>query len=718
MELKDFLDFGPFRADMHKRVLLRENQPVQLPGKAFDVLVVLLQNAGTTVSKDEILKIVWPGTFVEEGNLTQTVFLLRKALGDSDSQPYIVTVPRQGYRFVGTVTGNTAEGAIGTLTTELSPTLWQRHGKLILATAASVAVLGVLAVVILRPPPFNHFSEPVRFEIPFENRHILPLLSPDGKRIALVPEFQTQSQMEGIWIHNMNGTTPYLLAGTENTFAAFWSPDGCCLGFMAQGKLKTINVTSGPPKVLADASNGRGGAWNSDGTIIFAPGPDTALHSIPAAGGVPAPVSTVDTAKNQNSHRWPVFLPGGKKFIFLAQSSIKENMLLNLGELGKMNHKPLIRSDSNPSYVPQTSSTGLLFYVVNQTLMAHPFNHRSGELTGQPSEVAKSIGYGAPMKIAHFSAARGIIVYRSGVRARALLHWFSRSGEDLGAIAGSEGLDGHLYLSRDGNLVAGSKFDLETSTGDIWTVDLIRGGVNRITRHPAWESSPVLSPDNKEIIFASDRPPSRNAYLKAVEGSSAERPLIAPSEIQTQRNPHDWSSDGRFILYATVNKLNEDLWVFDTSTKREYPLVATPFNESLGQFTSDSKWVAYTSDETGRPEIYVREFLAPDKLADQRTRISVDGGTEPRWRQDGKELFYVGSGGEMMAVAIQPGAPLRAGKPTVLFAGKLGFGFGWHSTFNYAASGNGQKFLMPVFDKPVPISPFTVLLNWNLKGAN
>lgn len=715
MQIKDLLDFGPFRADLRRRILVRDGQPVSLPAKAFDVLVVLLRNAGATVSKDDLLRAVWPDTFVEEGNLTQTVFLLRKALGDSDSQPLIVTVPRQGYRFVGNVTsGEDQQLQPQGEETEAAPVPRKLSGRLPMAFAILAAGMlgGVFVTVALRPssPPGSSLTEPIRFEVPWEGVNAGPVLSPDGKRIATINGFRGASGPDGIWIREMNGVSPFLLAGTADASFPFWSPDSCCLGFFSNGKLKTVNLLAGTLKVVADAPKGRGGTWNQLGTIVFAPDPDGPLHSVPSAGGMSRAITSVDVSRNQNSHRWPVFLPDGRRFLFLAHSALKENLWVYLGELGKPAVKQILRSDSNVVYVPGSVDAGILLYLNNRTLLAQGLDLRRAEVLAEPRAIAKSIEYDSPLKLGYFSAsANGILAYRTKQEAQTKARWFGRQGAELGELPGADGLN-DLHLSRDGAMAAAERTDPETGTGDIWTFDLNRGGANRVTRNPAWESFPVLSPNNKEVVFASDRTP-RNAYIKAVEGASLERPLAPVGAPDRQRNPYDWSSDGKFILYAVFDKNNEDLWVFQTDTRREYPLVQSPFNESQGQFSSDVKWIAYTSDETAKPEVYVREFLPPDKLGEQRTKVSVDGGTEPRWRQDGRELFYIGQDGALMVASIQPGAPLRAGKPMVVFAGKLRFGFGWHSKFSYAATADGQKFLLVSEVAPAVVSPITVVLN-------
>ncbi len=197
-----------------------------------------------------------------------------------------------------------------------------------------------------------------------------------------------------------------------------------------------------------------------------------------------------------------------------------------------------------------------------------------------------------------------------------------------------------------------------------------------------------------------------------MDGAGPEQQLLDSPGIDIQRNPYDWSSDGRFILYAILNTNNEDLWVFDTSTSREYPLIQGPLNKSQGQFSPDGKWIAYTLDESGKVEVYTREFLPPEKLADHRTKISLDGGSEPRWRQDGKELFYLGPDGAMMALGIEAGSIVHAAKPVKLFPAKgKPDGFGWPSTIKFAVAANGQKFIMVVEAKPASVSPINVLLN-------
>ena len=708
-QTKEFSDFGPFRVDLRRRVLLRNGEPISLPGKAFDVLVLLLENAGSTVTKDDLLKAVWPDAFVEEGNLTQTVFLLRKALGDSDSQPLIVTVPRHGYRFVGNITPSAKADLPET------PAAPKPGVRLAIATLAAGLLTGALITFALRPQAVSTGSQAgaIRFEVPWEDQGASPLLSPNGKRLALVRLFQFTSGNEGIWVREMNGTSPYRLAGTENATFPFWSADSCCLAFFAHGKLKTVNVSGGPVKVIADAPMGRGGAWNQTGTIIFAPtfGP---LHAVASAGGASTPITSLDASKNHDSHRYPAFLDDGKRFLYLAHSAVKDNLWIQLGQLGQTTAKPLMKSDSQAVFVPDakpnTKTGGLVLYVNNQVLLAQPFDTLRGQVTGEPRVIAKGVEYSAVFKTAAFSAsATGILAYRTGQEAQTQLRWFSRQGAALGEVAGAAGV-WQLHLSRDGAVAAASRHDPETGTGDIWTFDLNRGGANRVTRHPAWEAKPVLSPDHREVVFSSDRQPG-NAFVKSVEGSGPERPLVPAGGLDRQRNPYDWSSDGKFILFAVFDKNNEDLWVFQTGTRREYPLVQGPFNESQGQFSTDGKWVAYTSDETGKPEVYVREFLPSGQLGEQRTKLSVDGGAEPRWRQDGKEIFYIAPGGALMAAPIEAGTAVRAGKPFVLFTGKLDFEFGWHSNFSYAVAGNGQKFLLVIRDVPHIVSPITVVLN-------
>ena len=396
----------------------------------------------------------------------------------------------------------------------------------------------------------------------------------------------------------------------------------------------------------------------------------------------------------------------------MAHTAFKDNLWINLGELGNPSAKTLLKTDSNAEYVPQNQYAGLLLFMDNGVLLGQQFDLRKEALLHEPRVIARSVEYHSALKYGSFSAsAAGTLAYRSAQPAQKHLRWFSRQGVPLDEV-GEAGDVRHPYLSRDGTVLAVMRKDPATGTPDIWTYDLNRGGVRRVTRHSAWESSPILSPDNKEIVFSSDRPP-KNAYRKTLEGATAERELVITGPPNRQRLPYDWSSDGKFILFTLViEQNNEDLWLFQTDAQREFPLVQSSFSESQGQFSSDQRWVAYCSDETGRPEVYVRAFLQPDRLGEQRTPVSVDGGSQPRWRQDGKELFYVRPDGALMAVGMETGSEVRAGKPQILFPAKIPTGFGWFSSYWYAVTANGDKFLLVTVDRPATVSPVTVVLNW------
>ncbi|MFN7933075.1 MAG: winged helix-turn-helix domain-containing protein [Bryobacteraceae bacterium] len=709
-ETKDIYCFGPFQADLRRRVLSRGDETIALPGKAFDVLAVLLGKAGVTVSKEEILEAVWADSFVEEGNLTQAVFVLRKALGETDGKPYILTVPRQGYRFVGEI--ETDRPVV-----EAAPVA-AGGGKLRVAALCFVAgvVVALLGVGLRRPAGSGEgFAGPVRFEIP-QRGGVYLAVSPDGGRLALIGTGREDSSSGRIRVRELSTGTEQELAGTENAAFAFWAPDSCCLGFFAQGKLKVARVGGGPVTVVADAPMGRGGTWSRDGRILFAPKPAGVLEVVAAAGGKPEAVTKLE-AGQENSHRWPVFLPDGDGFLYMAHSPMPENRTIRFSRIGpNAAGKVLVRSDSNAVYVRWADGSGQLLYMVSGALMAQGFDAKGGQLTGEPRVVAKPVQQDAPLRLGMFSASAngGILAYVGQGAPGSRLRWFNREGKELGEVARSEGV-WQLHLSQDGRIVAGAREDPEVGTGDIWTFDLGKGSANRITRHPAWESMPVLSPDGSQVVFASDRPPG-NAFLKAVEGAGAEQELRPVGGQEGQRNPYDWSSDGKSIVYARLDGDNENLWLYDVETRREYPLLQGPFHESQGQLSADGRFLAYASDETGAPEIYVRRLMPGGKLGEKRVKVSVNGGVEPRWRRDGKELFYVGHGGELMAVALPGDETMRAGTPVMLFRSTLRFGFGWHSSFHYAVTGDGQRLLMVVEDRAAAGVPVTVVVN-GMHGA-
>ncbi|MBA3766268.1 MAG: PD40 domain-containing protein, partial [Acidobacteria bacterium] len=525
-------------------------------------------------------------------------------------------------------------------------------------------------------------------------------LSPDGRRLAFVASFEGR---EFLWIRSLDSLSAQALPGTEGITGAsppFWSPDSRYIGFFAGGKLKRIEASGGPPQPLCDSSASRGGTWNRDGVIIFG---DTSgpLHRVSAAGGEPIPVLALNESRLETSHRWPHFLPDGRHFLYFVRSGQTESRGVYVGSLDSKETKRLLPTAFNAAYAPP----GFLLFMRNETLMAQRFDADELQLTGEPSPVAEHVAYNIGLGRGAFSVSEnGVLAFRSGSGDRDQLLWFDRGGKQTGSL-GEAGLYFTLWLSPDERQAAVERSDPQTGTPDIWLFDLARGIPSRFTTDPAGDSSPLWSPDGSRIVFSSSREGVRNLYQKIAGGGGSEEVLLKSRE---EKVPDDWSADGRFIVYHTLNpKTKWDLWVLPMSGDRQpAAILQTEFNEQQAQFSPDGKWIAYTSDETGMAEVYVQTF----PTSGSRVRVSTGGGNQPRWRRDGRELFYIAADRKLMAVDVKPGAVFEAGVPQTLFNTRVLTLTDFRN--HYVVTGDGQRFLICSTDEETSAQPISVVVNW------
>lgn len=496
--------------------------------------------------------------------------------------------------------------------------------------------------------------EPVTFTFgPPENATLASwpgVPSPDGRRIAFVAD--EASGKTALWTRALDSKAAQRIAGTEDASGPFWSPDGQFIGFFAQGKLKKIAVSGGPSQSLCNITTDLGASWSASGDIVFAPINRNVLHRVAAGGGTPQPITTLDAARQENSHRWPHFLPDGRHFLFTARSSVKENTAIYVGSLDSKETKRLLTAPSNAQYAPP----GYLLFAREGTLMGQRFDASKLELRGDAFPVAGAIEHVTPSASAMFSVSRDgtVLSYQEPTRAMSQLAWFDRKGASLGAV-GSQGEFVQPRLSPDGKRVAAVRPDPESGNRDIWLMEVGSGALTRFTFNPANDWYPVWSPNGKEIAFTSDRNPTSGIYRKAVNGSGAEE-LLLPASSNREAWLSDWSSDNRFLAYQSDagNALN-DIWILPLfGDRKPYRFVATEFMEHSAKFSPNGKWVAYVSNESGTEEIYARPLGSPGKV-----RISTSGGTQPAWRRDGKELFYVAPGRILMAVDVTGGKRSR-----------------------------------------------------------
>jgi len=577
-------------------------------------------------------------------------------------------------------------------------TKWQRASWLLAATFFLLAVAGGAAwwkESNRRVPPM-YFHSPV----PFAANDLA--LSPDGRTLAIVA-YSAQANNYVLWTNEVGGRQTNSLAGTQGASYPFWSPDGKFIGFFADGKLKKVDASGGKTQVLCDAPNGRGGAWNRDGVILFTPDALQGLFRVSSWGGSPVELTKPDRSRFQASHRWPVFLPDGKHFLYLASnfSGQLEYNAIFLGSLDSQETRLLVNTSANAAY----AEPGYLLYLRDNALVAQPFDRRRYVLSGEPHTLNDDVLYTPLVDRAVFSVSSGGVLVTQTGKGAALsqLMWFDRTGKSAGSV-GVPGSYNNVRLSPDGHRIATDQTDTDGRNIDIWVHEPVRRMVTRLTFDPSLDEAPIWSPDGKQIMFTSNRKQlGFHFYLKNADGSGFEEEVadLGPGLLA---NAWDWSRDGK---YALIRK-GIELWYFSWSERVAKPLLQAKWTARNAQFSPDGRWVAYASNETGRMEIYVSAF----PTANGKWQVSSAGGQEPRWRQDGRELFYLSAEGKLMAVAVTAGASFEAGLPTVLFQTHRRQPVSAQDFFSYDVSGDGQKFLIATRVDEANSAPLTVLLNW------
>jgi serine/threonine protein kinase/Tol biopolymer transport system component len=552
-----------------------------------------------------------------------------------------------------------------------------------------------------------------------------PAVSPDGRRVAFVATRSDGTRL--IWIRDLDTVVAQPLAGTSGaTGTPFWSPDGRFVSFFALGQLKKIRSTGGPPETLCDAAGGIAGTWSPRGDILFAVLDGEGLRRVSASGGRPEFVTQLDRSREETSHRYPQFLPDGRHFLYLVRSARAEHRGSFVGSLDSRDRMRVLADDTAAMYERPASPTtpGYLVFVRDTTLIAQPFDADRLELNGEAEPVAPDVPVAPTVRKAPFSVAGSTLVYRSEDPSVGQLMWVDRGGKALGTVAGPELYQSHR-LSPDGRNVVCSLIDRQTHKTDLWMLNLSRGIRTRLTSDPGEARSPVWSPDENRVAFISNRSGAWTLYTKELTAGVREE-LLFKSEIVSDRGGNtyvqQWSSDGRWIVFSYGDLMTGGihLWALSLETRKPVSAVAADqFNEDQASLSPDSRWIAYTSDESGVREIYIQRF--PN--AGRKLRVSVAGGREPQWRGDGKELFFVASDGTLMATPIRGDEPLDIGTPRALFS--LGpeksnaFSQAGHVS-SYDAKRDGQRFLIERLSSADVRSTLTVLVNWTaaLKKRN
>jgi len=522
-----------------------------------------------------------------------------------------------------------------------------------------------------------------------------PTLSPDGRKLTFIVASETGTQL---WLRDMDSLVARPLPGSSDANDPFWSPDSRFIGFFSQGKLKKVEVAGGPAQTICDAPQGRGGTWNQNGVIVFTPAGTEPLYRVAAAGGKPARVTELDPSHNERSHRFPWFLPDGRHFVYLARTRASEENAIYVGDLESKERKQIVAVDSSAIYVPQ----GFLLFVRERTLFAQPFDTGRIRTTGDPFPIAEQVDLDANNSKGDFSASlNGVLVYFSRGAGTAPLTWYDREGRPFGTLATRGGSSHGVAVSPDGATVAVDEADPSSGKFDIWLHVLARNTTTRFTFDPGQNINPVWSPDGGQLAFVSRRKGQWLIVRKSADGSGSEEILLtSPNSVVT----HDWSRDGHYLVFGRMVD-TIDLWVLPLSGDRKpFPYLATPFNEFAGKLSPDVRWMAYTSDESGRNEVYVQSFPTPRS----KIQISTTGGSRPLWSRDGKELFYLALDRRLMAVEMKTGPKFEAASPKSLFPTGVSM-----ALQNFDISPDGRRFLVP--SPPAAETgavPLTVVLNW------
>ena len=522
-------------------------------------------------------------------------------------------------------------------------------------------------------------------------------ISPDGRRLAFVSTGGSGKLM--LWVRALDMLEARVLPGTENAAHPFWSPDGRVLGFLADGKLKKIDAAGGAVETLADSAVRNGPSWGRSGTIVFTSRIGE-LDAVRADGGPVSNVVPSDLSARRAA--WPFFLPDGRHFLFHRQGSTPEDRGIFVASIDSTGITPVTRTEYKAVY-----SSGYLLFVRDESLFAQRFDPDRLELSGEPRRVADGIWTNASAGQASFSVSEnGVLAYVNAHLLDLQLAWFDRSGRRLDSVGQPGRYVGSPALSPDGTRVAiaqGSPLKEH-----VWLIDANGAGSGRITFGPNRDISPVWSADGRRVAFESAADRGTMFNLKNASGDGDEEPLFTfdrPAALA------DWSRDGRFLVFTMRGEKSlSDLWVLPLSdNRRPAPFLETAFNKTQAQISPDGRWIAYTSYESGGDEVYVQGFPTPGS----KRQVSTAGGVQPRWRSDGKELFYLAPDQRLMAVPVASGAALEIGAAAPLFKTRL-IPQGSQSiglSTRYAVSPDGQRFLciVPPDDSGPPI---TVVLNW------
>jgi Tol biopolymer transport system component len=532
-------------------------------------------------------------------------------------------------------------------------------------------------------------------------------LSSDGSMLAFVsPDENTGLSM--IYVQRIGSSAVTLLPGTQNASFPFWSPDGASVAFFAGGKLQKVALGGGTPQVLATVLAARGGSWGSQNVIIYAPDTASGLWRVNADGSGIAPVTYLSPGdKAQQTHRWPLFLPDGKRFLYWAGNFANQkddhSNAIYLGSLDSKEQVRIVPCHSSFAY----DSSNIYYADDNRQLVSTGFDTSTAKISGNLQPVANQVGFQPSTYWAAVTASiNGTLIYNTGVGAvSSVLTWMDRSGKELSRI-GDPGILANPSISPDGSRIAVDVTDLKANNVDIWLMSTIGANSARFTFDPAEEVAAVWSRDGNALAYRSVASKGSTLVIKRANGLEPEKTIVTATAID-DFIPDSWSFDNQQILFTDQSTSRSYLALASVAGGTPTPLLNTKANETNGQISPYGKWVAYASDESGAWEVYVTSFPG----AAGKWQVSRGGGTEPRWRGDGKEIFYIAPNGILTAVSVDGEGTFATGTPAPLFQIRGRAQISSTDAFTYDVAKDGKRFLVNRYVKPEHVPPLTIVLN-------
>jgi Tol biopolymer transport system component len=587
-----------------------------------------------------------------------------------------------------------------------APAAARRRNREALAWSVAAVALAVAAVLGIaqwrgggsRPAPVVRFQA----ELPAKvgNAH-WPRVSPDGRWIAFVAD--DSNNVRHIWVRPLDALDAHAVPGTESPGRPFWSPDGTYLGYIAGGKVRRVALGGGPALTMAEAPGAADGSWGKD-FILFDGSVNDSLRMVPVGGGDVRPASRIERERGETGNSWPHFLPDGKHFVYMAHTADGSGFI-KLGEIGSLESRTLGRTDGRVEYSPP----GRLIFIRENTLMAQRFDLGRLEMRGDAVPIGERVSVG--LVNGEFSVSRtGVLAYRTGNSNLSRLTWFDRAGHVVDATC-PVGAYVDFDLSPDQKQAVVAVFD-EAGRSDLWLRDFSRGVLSRLTTNRSVVVWPAWSPSGDRIAYSANPFGRFRTYIMSLTGNGG---IDSVGGTDTaNEGPSDWSRDGRFMAVERLSPATSwDILVYPLEGDRQ-PIVvaATRAGERQARISPDGRWIAYSSDETGRREVYLQAFPGPGR----KLQVSSRGGSQPAWRGDGRELYFRGPNDALMAVPITAGHLLEVGEPVRLFAAPI-----VEAQFPqkcYLPSADGRRFLLDVPERAVGEEVFTVVVNWTAAAGS